>query len=69
MGVSAATADTKSTSRTIGKQGGLAGRRRMALRVVSDDLRAFNQFISAFLSALTLSIDFRLEKILWRMLA
>jgi hypothetical protein len=36
---------------------------------LGDERRAFNQFPLAFLSALTLSAVFRLEKILWRMLA
>jgi hypothetical protein len=69
MSVSAAKAATKSTSRTTGKQGGLAGRRPMALRMIRGELSAFNQFNQLFLSSLTLSTDFRLEKILWRMLA
>jgi len=61
MGVSAATAATKSTSRTNGKQAGLG--RAVEWRFARP-ARAFNQFLSAFSISFGALADFRLEKIL-----
>jgi hypothetical protein len=41
----------------------------MALRAAGDEMRAFNQFLSAFSIIFGALADFRLEKILWRVLA
>ncbi|MBO0859900.1 MAG: hypothetical protein J2P21_15830 [Chloracidobacterium sp.] len=70
MGVSAATTATKSTSRTNGKQAGPWGSAvecNFAWPVMRD--AHLINFCQLFPSALASRTDFRLEKILWRVLA